>query len=259
MIKLFRNIRKNLLSEGKTTKYFKYAIGEIVLVVIGILLALSINDWNSQRQLKKSNNVFLNKMLKDLDANEKRLGRIVYDSLNDSSYPSLEEAVEVSDSIIKLTYLGLNESHLDYITSAPFSAGGSLLNLNDNTYSELSNTGKLYSLGSDTLVEAITAYYKRGERESFYNVQNSKDVKDGFIKFEDGFGKLMMDYNRDSLNFNLNNYPFYTNKNSKEYNDYQIGMDLVVGGQKQNMGKMKHVIIETKKLKEFIKTELQHD
>ncbi|WP_334114094.1 hypothetical protein [Paucihalobacter sp.] len=39
MIKLFRNIRKNLLNEGKTTKYFKYAIGEIVLVVIGILFA----------------------------------------------------------------------------------------------------------------------------------------------------------------------------------------------------------------------------
>jgi hypothetical protein len=39
MIKLFRNIRKNLFNEGKTTKYFKYAIGEIILVVIGILIA----------------------------------------------------------------------------------------------------------------------------------------------------------------------------------------------------------------------------
>jgi len=39
MIKFFRNIRQNLLNEGKTTKYFKYAIGEIILVVIGILIA----------------------------------------------------------------------------------------------------------------------------------------------------------------------------------------------------------------------------
>jgi len=38
MIKLFRNIRKNLLNEGKTRKYFKYTIGEIILVVIGILI-----------------------------------------------------------------------------------------------------------------------------------------------------------------------------------------------------------------------------
>lgn len=46
MIKFFRNIRQNLLAEGKTSKYLKYALGEIVLVVIGILIALSINTWN---------------------------------------------------------------------------------------------------------------------------------------------------------------------------------------------------------------------
>jgi hypothetical protein len=49
MIKLFRKIRQNLLMENKTGEYFKYAIGEIVLVVIGILLALQINSWNQQR------------------------------------------------------------------------------------------------------------------------------------------------------------------------------------------------------------------
>ena len=49
MIKFFRKIRRNLLSEGKTGKYLKYAIGEIVLVVIGILIALSINNWNQSR------------------------------------------------------------------------------------------------------------------------------------------------------------------------------------------------------------------
>jgi len=50
MIKFFRNIRKTLLSEGKTTNYLKYAIGEIVLVVIGILIALQINNWNEHRK-----------------------------------------------------------------------------------------------------------------------------------------------------------------------------------------------------------------
>ncbi len=43
MIKLFRNIRKNLLAEGKTTKYFKYAISEIILMVIGILIAKNLS------------------------------------------------------------------------------------------------------------------------------------------------------------------------------------------------------------------------
>ena len=50
MIKFFRKIRQNLLLENKTSKYFKYAIGEIVLVVIGILIALQINNWNEERK-----------------------------------------------------------------------------------------------------------------------------------------------------------------------------------------------------------------
>jgi hypothetical protein len=49
MIKLFRNIRQNLLSQGKTSKYFKYAIGEIILVVIGILIAENLAPPNSYR------------------------------------------------------------------------------------------------------------------------------------------------------------------------------------------------------------------
>ena len=51
MIKFFRKIRQNLISEDKTVKYLKYAFGEIILVVIGILIALQINNWNE----KKSN------------------------------------------------------------------------------------------------------------------------------------------------------------------------------------------------------------
>ena len=50
MIKFFRRIRLSYMEAGKTTKYFKYAIGEIILVVIGILIALSINNWNEGRK-----------------------------------------------------------------------------------------------------------------------------------------------------------------------------------------------------------------
>ena len=52
MIKFFRKIRYTLMQTGKSSKYFQYAIGEIILVVIGILIALQINNWN---ELRKSN------------------------------------------------------------------------------------------------------------------------------------------------------------------------------------------------------------
>ncbi len=49
MIKFFRKIRQKLLAENKFSKYLIYAIGEIFLVVIGILIALSINNWNQNK------------------------------------------------------------------------------------------------------------------------------------------------------------------------------------------------------------------
>ena len=52
MIKFFRHIRKDFMEKNKTGKYLKYAIGEIILVVIGILIALSINNWNEGRKKK---------------------------------------------------------------------------------------------------------------------------------------------------------------------------------------------------------------
>jgi hypothetical protein len=56
MIKFFRKIRYDLMEKNKTGKYFKYAIGEILLVVIGILIALQINNWNETRKQKETTN-----------------------------------------------------------------------------------------------------------------------------------------------------------------------------------------------------------
>lgn len=59
MIKIFRKIKLQLLRENKMGKYFKYAIGEIILVMIGILLALQVNNWNTKRLLKSKEQVYL--------------------------------------------------------------------------------------------------------------------------------------------------------------------------------------------------------
>jgi len=77
MIKFFRNIRKKLILENqsviKNTNYFKYAIGEIVLVVIGILIALQINNWNEQRQTEINLKYKLNLLVSSLKNDRKNL------------------------------------------------------------------------------------------------------------------------------------------------------------------------------------------
>lgn len=66
MIKFFRHIRKQLLAENKFSKYLLYAIGEIVLVMIGILLAFQVNNWNENRKLEKLENSYYINILNDL-------------------------------------------------------------------------------------------------------------------------------------------------------------------------------------------------
>ena len=68
MIKFFRKIRQNLLSEGKTANYLKYAIGEIILVVIGILIALQINNWNNERLNSTKEYTFLKELSKIIES-----------------------------------------------------------------------------------------------------------------------------------------------------------------------------------------------
>ena len=69
MIKFFRHIRYNLMETGKTGKYFKYAIGEILLVMIGILLALQVNTWNEERKDRNREQTILYSLQQDFTTN----------------------------------------------------------------------------------------------------------------------------------------------------------------------------------------------
>ncbi|MCP9198591.1 DUF6090 family protein [Gramella sp. GC03-9] len=66
MIKFFRNIRRRLLRENRFNRYLLYAIGEIILVVIGILIALQINNWNEERKLKNLEVSYYESLYQDL-------------------------------------------------------------------------------------------------------------------------------------------------------------------------------------------------
>ena len=104
MIQFFRKNRRNLLAEGKTSKYLKYAIGEIVLVVVGILIALSINNWNEQQNLKRYEMIMLNEIRSSLQEDYARcrdvlslLSRQVID--NDSIIKSIKTELKDAKTI----------------------------------------------------------------------------------------------------------------------------------------------------------------
>ena len=150
MIKFFRKIRQNLLMENKTGKYFKYAIGEIVLVVIGILLALQINNWNQERQNRIQEGILLNQLLNEYSNNLEQLN----------------SKIETRDDIMRsslaiLDYRGLNEVQINTdslnmhiartLTRPTFDPELGVTN-------ELTNSGKLYYLTNTDLRNSITAF-----------------------------------------------------------------------------------------------------
>lgn len=106
MIKIFRKIRYNLMSENKTGKYFKYAIGEIILVVIGILIALQVNNWNETRKDRIKEKAILKEVYNDFNKNLEQFypikksqfrtynsGEIVLRNINKLNLPASQDSV----------------------------------------------------------------------------------------------------------------------------------------------------------------------
>ncbi|MBW2938512.1 hypothetical protein KXJ69_10360 [Aureisphaera sp. CAU 1614] len=86
MIKFFRKIRQKLLSENKFNKYFLYAIGEIFLVVIGILIALQINNWNEEKKINKSISDHLTILKQNLNEDHVQLTQLHQNMIDNFNY-----------------------------------------------------------------------------------------------------------------------------------------------------------------------------
>mgnify|MGYP000754820746 CR=1 FL=1 len=103
MIKFFRKIRLNLINEGKTTQYLKYAIGEIVLVVVGILLALQINNWNELKKDKQLEKRYLKNLTEELKKVSKACRKLV--KIEDKEINAILD--EIADSNQNHTFDGI--------------------------------------------------------------------------------------------------------------------------------------------------------
>ncbi len=72
MLRFFRQIRQRLLTDNKFSKYLLYAVGEILLVVIGILIALQVDNWNDERANRDKEIAVLAEIQRNLDTNVKQ-------------------------------------------------------------------------------------------------------------------------------------------------------------------------------------------
>lgn len=145
-MKIFRKIRHQLLSKNNVSKYLLYAIGEITLVVIGILIALSINNKNdeiSKRNAEK--NFYRNTKQQLLDDAENVKGQIAYNSIYTDQFKYAIEIIE------------LNERHL---TDSLGSIAVNLTNYSDfdrqgNIYETMVNSGDIKLLQNDAIIERL--------------------------------------------------------------------------------------------------------
>ncbi len=147
MIKFFRHIRQRLLTQNKFSNYLLYAIGEILLVVIGILLALQINNWNEDKILQTDIQKSLAQILSDLQQDQ-----------------------------IELEYFnGIEAEHVSFLARISGSQGpiegleGLLASLdhymdfskNNNGYSGLKTSGKISFIENAELKLSLTHYYEK--------------------------------------------------------------------------------------------------
>ncbi|MEM6516337.1 MAG: DUF6090 family protein [Bacteroidota bacterium] len=180
MIKLFRRIRYNLMGNDKTGstaspsgRYFKYAIGEIVLVVTGILIALQINNWNDQRKLKQQELTYYCKISEDLKTDIENINRTLV-SLKERKNSAKRLLINLlkiqhDKAVLFEDYLGAVRSY-DYIPTKAaiidITSSGKLENLKNrelkneilNHYSDLDFALKVIEENDKQIFEKIFSY-----------------------------------------------------------------------------------------------------
>ena len=155
MIQFFRKIRQQLLVENKTGKYLSYAIGEIVLVVIGILIALQINNWNQDRLNKIEKREILSRLHIEFKANKEVLNQY-----------KIVENKAINSSIALINLIGvskeeLSKHNLDSLLFESFPSNE--LAFADNAVKNLVQNGRLNLFKDEAITNLLNQWNSLSE------------------------------------------------------------------------------------------------
>jgi hypothetical protein len=161
MIKFFRNIRKKLLAEGNTSKYLKYAIGEIILVVIGILIALQINNWNEGRKLLDKRDNLISSLIEDFEYNTKENKNILllYEKQLNTMDNYFHLISKTNQTVSVDSLRNMARSFFTFDTFFP----------NMTAYNEAESSGNLSLLDNKLLLQEFTKLQQEIETLKLYN------------------------------------------------------------------------------------------
>lgn len=187
-MKIFRRIRQHLLSENKITRYLLYAFGEIVLVVIGILIALQINNQNDIQKTRVKELHYLNNIKTDLDLNMAELDK--YIAKRNSCIVSANIIIDHFEGTPITDYSEFNEHCIKIYSWQKFYQ-------NNNTFLELTNSGNLALISNDSIKNMLL------NLESLYKVMKCEEEHFRFdtetLIYEPLYG--LMDLNPLVLNY----------------------------------------------------------
>jgi hypothetical protein len=232
MIPFFRKIRKNLADDNNPLKYMRYAIGEIVLVVIGILIALSINNWNETRKDNRQEVVYYCKIKEDLESDKNRIETII-ESI-------VERQVVCKQLLLKLHSTPKDKSVVidDYLAAVR----SDVFYHNKAAITDLTSSGKLSLLHNEELKKIILKYYTDMENSLRIIHTNQKEVTDRIFGYDnilemgahqtfyrEEYGKELMD-----LFPNIN---WQTDKNNPYFKKFEehIAIAVVVNAREKQI------------------------
>ncbi|MFD2824509.1 DUF6090 family protein [Lacinutrix iliipiscaria] len=172
MIKFFRKIRQKLITENKTGKYFKYAIGEIILVVIGILIALQINNWNEGRKINVNQLKYLTLLKKEAQSNIANI---------DFEINGLQKMSEAQKEIFRLIDEPKDTLTEEYLSQTLFNALTRVVKFRyeNSVLTEIKNSGELKNVENDSLRKLLITL--EPTFESVKNQENSVNVSQNIV------------------------------------------------------------------------------